>query len=372
MNQIETNNLTLNSECLQQVLSYIPINQRLKMRELNSFFDQAVCSTSFPLLMDLIQDENFKPKEVNNLLSKFVKPQQIIFPNLNARELQELVIPKDLSDLIKFDSYLITDVPLEYIEKVVSASPKLRSFGFKNRNTDDLSNVTKSLSKLSICELKVGEWNQQVKEIVIQQADHLKSITIEKGNNEVLRDLIALYNSMKHSSVSNKEEQLKSEQSEFSNKLNLQEIRFTQFESSSNQHESLEVFEELLNQYHLKSFHFGIIQGEYQEQCILLQENFFQHLKEIQELQFGFKDQSLLMKVKLKKIESLRLSGFKFVKENFQWLMKQAKLFNRIDLRECTFDFAFTDSIEKVEQHDTMVDVYVRKIIILQGQYENQ
>lgn len=58
------------------------------------------------------------------------------------------MIPKDLSELIKFDSYLITDIPLEYIEKVLSDSPKLKSFGFKNRKNDNLINITKSLSKL--------------------------------------------------------------------------------------------------------------------------------------------------------------------------------------------------------------------------------
>ncbi|CAD8179033.1 unnamed protein product [Paramecium pentaurelia] len=212
------------------------------MRELNSFFDQSVCSTPIPLLMNLKQDENFKPQEVNKLSSKFIKPQEIIFSSINARELRELEIPKDLSKLTKFDSYLITDIPLEYIEKVVSNSSKLKSFGYKNIQNDDLSNITKSLSNLSICELNFGQWNQQVKDIIIQQADHLKSITIEKGNDEILRDLIQLYNTMKQSRINNKDYEQKLEQNEISNILNLQEIKFTQFDSSSNQQESLQIF----------------------------------------------------------------------------------------------------------------------------------
>ncbi|CAD8096199.1 unnamed protein product [Paramecium primaurelia] len=376
MHQIESNNFTLNFECLQQVLSYIPINQRLQMRELNTLFDQAVCSTLIPLSMNKIQDDLFKPKEVNNLLSKFIKPQEIIFPCINIRELQELVVPKDLSELTKFDSYQITDIPLEYIEKIVAQSPKLKSFGYKNKKNDDLNNIIQSLSKLEIQEFKFGEWNDQVKDMIIQQADHLKSITIEKGNDEILKDLISLYNKMKESAVSNDE--IKFEQNEVSKKLNLQEIKFTQFESSSNQQQSLQIFEELLNQYNLKVFHFGIIEGDYQEQFILLKENFFQYLKGIQELQFGFKDQNLLMKVNFKKIECLILSGFNFKKDNFQWLMKQARLFNKIDLRECNFNFAFTDSLEKVEQNDNIVDVYVNTKItdqcscqLAQFQYNN-
>ncbi|CAD8199946.1 unnamed protein product [Paramecium pentaurelia] len=376
MHQIESNNFTLNFECLQQVLSYIPINQRLQMRELNTLFDQAVCSTLIPLPMNKIQDDLFKPKEVNNLLSKFIKPQEIIFPSINIRELQELVVPKDLSELTKFDSYQITDIPLEYIEKIVAQSSKLKSFGYKNKKNDNLNNIIQSLSKLEIQEFKFGEWNDQVKDMIIQQADHLKSITIEKGNDEILKDLISLYNKMKESAASNDE--IKFEQNEVSKKLNLQEIKFTQFESSSNQQQSLQIFEELLNQYNLKVFHFGIIEGDYQEQFILLKENFFQYLKGIQELQFGFKDQNLLMKVNLKKIECLKLSGFNFKKDNFQWLMKQARLFNRIDLRECNFNFAFTDSLEKVEQNENIVDVYVNTKItdqcscqLAQFQYNN-
>lgn len=55
------------------------------------------------------------------------------------------------------------------------------------------------------------------------------------------------------------------------------------------------------------------------------------------------------MKVNLKKIDHLKLSGINFKKDNFLWLMKQAKLFNRIDIRECNFNFAFTDSFDKME-----------------------
>ncbi|CAD8179031.1 unnamed protein product [Paramecium pentaurelia] len=50
------------------------------------------------------------------------------------------------------------------------------------------------------------------------------------------------------------------------------------------------------------------------------------------------------MKVNLKKIESLKLSEFNF----------------RIDIRECSFNFVFTDSIDKVEQNDNIVDIYVK------------
>ncbi|CAD8121823.1 unnamed protein product [Paramecium sonneborni] len=378
MNQIETNNLTLNFECLQKVLNYIPINQRLKMRELNAFIDQAVCSTSIPLSMDQIQDENFQPKEVNTLLSKFIKPQEIVFPNINARDLQELVIPKDLSELIKFDSFYISEIPLEYIEKVISESPKLKSFGYKNKNNDNLNNLSKILAKVQICEIKVGDWNQQIKDIIIQQADNLQSITIEKGNDEILKDLIQLNDNMKNSVSNDNSEHQKQEQNELSRKLNLKEIKFNSYECSSNQQESMQIFQSLLNQQNLKVFHFGIVEGEYQDQCILLKENFFSYLKEIQELRFGFKDQNLLTKVQLQKLDLLILCGIDFKKDNFQWLMKQAKLFNKIDLRECSFNFAFTDSIDKVEQNEKMVDVYVNTKItdqcscqLAQFQYNN-
>lgn len=40
-------------------------------------------------------------------------------------------------------------------------------------------------------------------------------------------------------------------------------------------------------------------------------------------------------------------------------LMQKSKLFEYIDLRECTFDFALTDTFERIENHDGIVNVYV-------------
>lgn len=44
--------------------------------------------------------------------------------------------------------------------------------------------------------------------------------------------------------------------------------------------------------------------------------------------------------------------------------MQKARLFKNIDLRECTFDFALTDTFERIENHEGIVNVYVVLLLI--------
>ncbi|CAK60816.1 unnamed protein product (macronuclear) [Paramecium tetraurelia] len=129
------------------------------MRELNSLFDQAVYSISIILTMDYNRIKfQAKRMEIHYHLS-LLNNKKLYF----LAQIQESVKPlvqNDLSQLTKFDSYLINDILLENIVKITSGSHKLKSLEYQNKKNDDLSKKANSLLRLIVEEFKYGVLNK--------------------------------------------------------------------------------------------------------------------------------------------------------------------------------------------------------------------
>ncbi|CAD8111432.1 unnamed protein product [Paramecium sonneborni] len=205
--------------------------QEIKMEELNEFLEKVVYSSPIPLVIHQIQVENFD--EITTFLTKFIKPQEIVFPNIKCKNLrpQKIYQNQQNSINIMFQKFY------QDIEKIVSESPKLKQVGYKNKNNDDLTNISKSQARLQICEIKVVE-----QESIDQRYNNLISRLFKKGNDQILKDLILLYDNTKQSNSININDSSQLEQNEVLKKLILQEIKLNQFQCSSNYQEKKNVY----------------------------------------------------------------------------------------------------------------------------------
>ncbi|CAD8202560.1 unnamed protein product [Paramecium octaurelia] len=138
MDQYESNNFIWKCRVFQVNLSDIPMNHRLQMRELESVFDY----DDLLYLNFLIYAQNkIKEFQANRCEYSIIQFHQNIRNHNSQHNCKRFIKtsgPKELSKLAKSDSYLITDISLEQIEKQLPIF-QIEVIGYYNRGFEQFS-----------------------------------------------------------------------------------------------------------------------------------------------------------------------------------------------------------------------------------------